>query len=202
VNLGIVATFALIAVLLMTLTWTNSLAARSSLATALTPQLNGVNQNLGGLPALDRTAELTGRLVVAAVPIGAAVAHSRESIEAGAVSSDAIRDGVHSIAASVAETGDSVTSITASLRSLAPLTVTITELTGDITRSFSKFRKSGDVEANALAKALNTVQRITADTSAARDRMLGIRQRLKRIAKHSENAAAAKILELGKRRAP
>lgn len=198
-NLGIVAVFALVAVLLLSLTLINARSIRSNVASAITPELTGVNRHLGGLPALDRTGELTGAIVVATAPIGAAVAHTRESIVSGALSTDAIRDGVHSIAGSVAEIGGSVTSITSSLRSLQPLVVVIAEQTGDISTEMTGSRKATVADFEAVARSLATVEHLAADASAVGDQVAALRLRLRRISGHTENAAAAKILQLGRR---
>lgn len=196
INLAIVGTFALAALGLLTKTYTETRGAQAGIEHTLNPSMLGARQDTAAIPVLNTTADLTHRMVATAESMGKAMSHSRATIADSAGTQADIQNGVHSISASIASTGDSVASITNSLQTLEPVLARMDVGTGDIRADLAAARTISDRTSAELGHDFSVIKDFLGRGDGIAANLGQARGDLQVIAREAENIEGAELLRL------
>lgn len=193
-NLVVFFAFTLTAVVMLTRTAMAANAINRDVASAIEPAVVGINEGTKGLPVLDTTAQVTGKIAAAAAPLPGHLASVVDST--GHIDSD------------LASTQQSVTGIGASVDDIKASTGAIASDAGVLEEHVHDIHKRAegiDASLSAVARLSSSmVQGLTGANASLTDilratgplnrAVRGIQESVPRISKHAEDIANSPIL--------
>lgn len=193
-NLVVFFAFTLTAVVMLTRTAMAANAINRDVASAIEPAVVGINEGTKGLPVLDTTAQVTGKIAAAAEPLPghlASVVDSTGRIDSNLASTQKSATGI----------GSSVDSIKASTGVITSDAGVLNELVDDIHRqadgidtSLSAVARLSSSMVKGLSGANASLTDILRATGPLNRAVGGIQESVPRIREHAQDIANSPIL--------